>query len=208
MSVLLLCCDRKDGIRIDGIGGHSIEILISWIINLVDGPPTYDCGVVSLLWRRAIVRIMQTVKLFGDDNQRFFDFLCAVGLVVDIDEAAKKMQVSWKEPNRTQRDGFRVGGHKLNWEKSIVIETLLKEFQTLTLATVHGTVPGNKIQRNEILTPAFSDDILLSSQIGIDTFLKEYKANKRDSESAEKNDSEMSMQTLRGCLKALQAMDV
>ena len=71
--------DRDDGIRCEGISGYSIEILISWIINLVDGPPMYDYGVVSLLWRRKIVRIMETVKLFGDDKKGFFDVLCAVG---------------------------------------------------------------------------------------------------------------------------------
>lgn len=199
--------DRHDGVQNKGISGYSIEILISWIINLVEAPQMYDSG-VSVLWRRAIVRIMQTVKVFDDDKQGFFDFLCAVGLVEDLDEAAKKMQLPWRHANGKETDRFRVGGHKLSWSKPEAIKALLHEFQTLTLVTVHGKAPGAKIKANSILTPAFSDDILLSSQTGIDTFLKEYKANKRHSESAEKNDSEMSMQTLRGCLKALQAMDV
>lgn len=42
------------------ISGSSIEILISWIINLVDGQQSYSSSIVSVLWRRAIVRIMQT----------------------------------------------------------------------------------------------------------------------------------------------------
>ncbi len=41
--------DRCDCVENEGISGYSIEILISWIINLVDGPLTYSAGIVSVL---------------------------------------------------------------------------------------------------------------------------------------------------------------
>lgn len=152
------------------ISGSSIEILISWIINLVDGEQSYSSTIVSVLWRRAIVRIMETVKLFGDDNQGFFDFLCALGLASNIDDDTKKMQLPWTHVNPEETDCFRVGGHKLLWVKSEAIEKLLPQFKTLTLVTVHAEqLPIG------VLTPASSDDIVLSSETGIDTFLKEFK---------------------------------
>jgi hypothetical protein len=180
--------DRCDCVENKGISGYSIEILISWIINLVDGPLTYSAGTVSLLWLRAIERIMETVKFFGDDKQGFFDFLCAVGLVVDVDEAAKKMQLELERADGLPSDYFRVGGHKMIWVKSPAIKSLLLQFQTLTLVTVHGMT--NKVKRNDVMTPAFSDDIQLSEVQGIDTFLKEFKDREKGSGSEQPGESE------------------
>ena len=167
------------------ISGSSMEILISWIINLVDGQQSYTSNIVSVLWRRAIVRIMETVKLFGDDNQRFFDFLCALGLASNIDDDTKKMQLPWRHATPEKTDAFRVGGHKLVWVKSQAIKKLLPEFKTLTLVTVHA-----EPFLIEELTPASSDDILLSSETGIDTFLKEFKDRQKGSGSEQKRPSE------------------
>lgn len=206
--------DRCDSIRNVGITGYSIEILISWIINLVDGPCRYYATGVSLLWRKAIVRIMQTIKFFGDDKQGFFDFLCAVGLVVDVDEAAKKMQVEWKGADGSPSTCFRVSGHKMNWSKSNAMNDLLLEFQTLTLETVYG-----EVKDNDVLTPALSDDIQLSEVPGIDTFLKNFKLEAKARERAIFGDSESESESLHGtahqgvlvdltrCLQALLAMD-
>ncbi len=107
---------------------------------------------------------------------------------MDVDEAVKKLQVSCKRADELPSDYFRVGGNKMIWVKSRAIKSLLLEFQTLTLVTVHGTT--NKVKRNDVMTPAFSDDIQLSEVQGIDTFLKEFKDREKGSGSEQPGESE------------------
>jgi hypothetical protein len=72
------------------VQGYSIEILISWIINLVDCGQVYDNEPVCVLWRRAMLRIMQTVKEFGTDNKGFSNSCVLLALRWRWTKCAKK----------------------------------------------------------------------------------------------------------------------
>ena len=227
---LYFCTD--DG----NVRGYAIEILISWIINLVDYSQVSDNRVpenVDVLWRQAMVRIMQTVKIFRDDYKGFFRFLCVVGLIEQGDALCKRMQMA----RLHKRSEFVVGGHKYLWQKAAVVPRILSHFQALSLTTY------THLQAPTHLTPETSDDLLLSPDANVDTFLKRYIQRRsrssmqkqtdeemfgEESSSSEQlsdgasssdgagsatelrsdeSDGEQAHGDLRACLKALQAMD-
>jgi hypothetical protein len=165
--------DDTDG---GSVQGYSIEILIPWIINLVDCGQVYDNEPVCVLWRTAMLRIMQTVKVFGSDNKGFFKFLCAVGLTVEMDEVCNKMKMRNPHPAGEQPDTFVVGGHKMTWITSTAIDRLLPQFKRLKLRTVDPAMT----QSVTCVTPELSPKLVLSSDPDVDTFLKTYTATERD----------------------------
>ena len=73
--------------------GYCIEILIKWLINLVDGPPCPDFWEqVRMRFRKALFRVMAIVKLFGDDSVAFWEYLTTVGLVAMTDDIKKQQR--------------------------------------------------------------------------------------------------------------------
>ena len=155
-----------------GVAGYSIEILVSWIINLVDGPPFCKVTDLPSKWRPALFRIMQIVKLFGEDNDRFFDFLATVGLVSMFDDVKKQQQLEHRHRTDTQTNVFRVCGHKLSWDARDARQALLLEFRTLTLATFYSSSGVTTY-----VTPQSKElkDVTLDSPADVDTYLKQYK---------------------------------
>jgi hypothetical protein len=200
------------------VRGYSMEILISWIIDLVDYSEYYHHD-MHMLWRNAIVHIMQTVKLFGNDYSGFFHFLCAIGLIEQDHAVRTRMQMASVETGSQ----FVVRGHKFLWSKALIRPSLLSQFKALCLTTyVPGDVPTH-------LTPENSADLLISPDAGVDMFLKRYirkqasanifgdDSSSRSSSSngagsatelrSDESDGEHNTRALRACLGALQAMD-
>jgi hypothetical protein len=183
-----------------GTHGHSIEILLSLIINLVDGPPDYSVSNFSTKWKPALVRIMQIVKLFDGDSESFWWFLTTVGLVSTFTDLKKQQQL----PHSSQSRLFRVNGHKINWNfGSNTKESLLGEFQTLTLATWNP-------EGTTYLTPASPElgEITFTTEKEVDTFLKKYKLEKGKTGPHRAQVPMASVSALLGLLAQLHAVNL
>ena len=186
--VVLLCCrageiarayftntrDKQTELQLaffdcDDCLSTAIEILLSWVVDLVECPP-YDnyASNFTQIWRAALVRVMQIVRTFGDDSAgRFWDYLTAIGLVSTYYEVKRQQQLP-TESEYLRR--YRVTGHKMSFLfDEGVKQKFLNQFKTLTMATRSTNEHGAEYMTTN--SPALPP-ISLSASEGVDTFLK------------------------------------
>lgn len=199
---ILLCCSGKDVLTsyfqhisesrsgtypeilfcdTEFIYSSTIEIYMVLLINILDSELT-DVEFTHHDTRKAIVRIMQIVKLFGDDHIGFWLYLQQVGCITSTQDEKDRQQLAY--PHRQILDhSIGVYGCVCNFPIGTFPRTLFEEFKAIKL--IKFTFTGQTLN-GEYTTCSNVPDIQLTNdqnQSRVDKFLRQYQQLKRPTQT-------------------------
>lgn len=187
------------------------DIVMLLMISMADGDHSTHGLSPAQRFKPIILRIMQIVRLFGNDADGFWGFLEAVGYVALLENVKEMQQQSNYWPKNQY---YRVGGHKLTTKMHGTLKKdLLAGLRSLTLETWTSTagvddtlkmsVTGNNppdIQFDELATDG--------SDKHVDAFLRDYHDKNKCRKPACTVSAAAPAEPLLALLAQLRALDV
>ena len=150
------------------------DILVLLMISMADGQWHLPKNTANQRLRPHIIRIMQIVRLFGEDARGFWDFLREIRTVQMFEDIKHEQQT----PNQWEKDKyFRTGGHKCTSTLTEDVKSeLFANMRSLTLVTwtyASGLRGDLTVTCHTVADIAFAERPEKGQQ-HVDKFLREY----------------------------------
>lgn len=181
------------------INTYSCEIYMVLLINIVESILD-DADSLYKHMRHAIIRIMQILKLFGNDYVGFWLFLEHTGCVTDTADEKSRQELAYP-PAHGNTFSFRVYGRVTPYGYRGFPERLLEDFKNIRLVcpvpsqdTAHGD--GKELRALHITYENVPDITFQENDNRkIDNFLQKYKLMTQHPETPSSNDEASSVHT-------------
>jgi len=148
-------------------------------VNIMDSTFPQNPSSVYPLFYKAIMRIFEIVKLFGDDHTKFWAFLQDVGCITDNASEKDRQQLPYPSARLGDEPRFRVYGRVCLMRLAAKFpQRLLQQFKRIQLVSWLPPIDG--AYQNAVMDCTTVDDITFtpSNNDKIDTFLKQYQESK------------------------------
>jgi hypothetical protein len=160
---------------------YTVEIYMALFVNIMDSTMNFPQNPSSVYpsFYKAIMRIFEIVKLFGDDHTNFWAFLQDVGCITDNASEKDRQQLPYPTARLGDAPRFRVYGRVcLMTLGANFPQRLLQQFNRIQLVSWLPSTGG--VHKNAVMDCTTVDDIKWTPHTNdkIDRFLKRYQESK------------------------------